>query len=294
MTTEQNSHGNYFSLIVPTFGRKSEVKRLLDSLVLQTHKNFEVLIIDQNDDDLMSGILKTYSATLKIVHQKSRKGASKARNLGIRIAKGDVIAFPDDDCWYPQDLLKNVSSFFDKNPQWDGLSTMIRDEKGTESVLRFHKKAGLVTRDTTWNRASAVTLFMKRFVVNKTGSFNENIGPGCGKLIMAGEDMDYILRIMDKGFNIHFDPNFHVCHPQIKDSDEKKNEKKIYQYAVAGGFMMRVHKFGLLALAAVLVKNAGSVALSIIRGNFYKAKCTSLSIAGKLKGYFDPAYRRGF
>jgi Glycosyltransferases, probably involved in cell wall biogenesis len=95
-----------FSLIMATYGRSNEIENFLISLKNQTYKNFELIVIDQNDDDKAYKIIKKFQNDINIIYLKvSFKGLSKARNYGLNYASGQIIAFPDDDCEYPNDFI---------------------------------------------------------------------------------------------------------------------------------------------------------------------------------------------
>ena len=108
-----------FSLIVCTLGRYEELDQLFESLRKQTYSDFEVILVDQNDKDYLNEIINEYSNEFDIRHIFSEKGLSRARNIGLKYVSGQIVAFPDDDCWYPIDLLERVNNFFqdNKNPR---------------------------------------------------------------------------------------------------------------------------------------------------------------------------------
>ena len=91
------------SLVVSTVNRAEEIARLMDSLLGQEFKDFEILVVDQNSDDRIVPLLERYHSQLKIsrIATPGRHGISSGRNDGWRQARGDVVVFPDDDCWYP-------------------------------------------------------------------------------------------------------------------------------------------------------------------------------------------------
>src|ERR1039457_7675625 len=99
------------SLIVATVNRVNELERLLDSLDSQTYKDFEIIVVDQNPDDRLVSIFQRHQS-LSIHHLRSARGLSRARNVGLPDAKGEIIGFPDDDCWYPQQLLAHIKQAF--------------------------------------------------------------------------------------------------------------------------------------------------------------------------------------
>lgn len=106
-----------FSLIMATYSRLHEIRFLLESLTRQTYKNFELIVVDQNPLGYLDEILNEYEGKITIKHLFSEKGLSKARNIGLNAADGDYIAYPDDDCIYPNDLLEKVHNFFQLNQQ---------------------------------------------------------------------------------------------------------------------------------------------------------------------------------
>jgi glycosyltransferase involved in cell wall biosynthesis len=77
------------SLIVATLNRVDEIERLLASLEQQAYGDFEVLIVDQNEDDRLVPILKSHPE-LVIRHLRSARGLSRARNVALPLANGDV------------------------------------------------------------------------------------------------------------------------------------------------------------------------------------------------------------
>ena len=110
------------SLIVATRWRTSELRKFLDSLVIQTYKRFNVIVVDQNDDDRVQSLLQEYESRLSITHVRSSAfGKAAANNVGLRICDGEFVAFPDDDCWYAPDLLNRVVDMFERHPgmAWD-------------------------------------------------------------------------------------------------------------------------------------------------------------------------------
>src|SRR3954468_87582 len=99
-----------FLLVISTLGRTSELRRFLQSACAQTYSRFEVVVVDQNDDDRVERVLAEFDQVLQIRLVKSaRRGLALGRNIGLNIASdADVITFPDDDCWYPPQLLARV------------------------------------------------------------------------------------------------------------------------------------------------------------------------------------------
>lgn len=101
--------------VIPVYNRKKTIRRCIDSVLAQTYPIFEIIVVDDGSSDGTTDIIeRTYGEKVTLIRQK-HKGAQAARNLGIKEAKGEYIAFLDsDDEWLPrktemqvQELRKN-------------------------------------------------------------------------------------------------------------------------------------------------------------------------------------------
>jgi len=103
-----------FTVIVPTYNRKLLLKRAIDSILRQTFKNFELIIIDDGSTDGTGEFVKTYDDGRIIYIYKENGGLNSARSKGIGIARGEYIAFCDsDDSWLPEKLEKHLQKYRD-------------------------------------------------------------------------------------------------------------------------------------------------------------------------------------
>src|SRR5271166_4981282 len=147
------------SLVVATVKRVRELERLLSSLDTQTHRDFEVIIVDQNADDRLVPVIQQHKG-LDIVHLRERPGLSRARNTGLGVARGDLICFPDDDCWYPSDLLASVFNWFKNHLEFGGLFACLRDADGWPVGPKWPRQACVCTRESLWRSALAPNGFL--------------------------------------------------------------------------------------------------------------------------------------
>lgn len=98
------------SIIVPIYNVDKYLKRCLDSIINQTYKNIEILLIDDGSIDLSGRICDEYEKKderIKVVHCKN-KGVSEARNKGLEIATGEWIGFVDPDDWIDEDMYESL------------------------------------------------------------------------------------------------------------------------------------------------------------------------------------------
>ncbi len=96
------------SVIIPTYNRAHLVKDAIDSVLSQTYRDFEIIVVDDGSTDNTKEVLAPYRDKVKYIYQENQ-GLSAARNTGIRGARGEYIGFLDsDDLWLPPKLEKQV------------------------------------------------------------------------------------------------------------------------------------------------------------------------------------------
>jgi glycosyltransferase involved in cell wall biosynthesis len=97
------------SVVIPAFNRSTLVTQAVDSVLAQTYTDYEIIVVDDGSTDDTKAALAQYGDRVRYIYQENR-GASAARNAGVRNAKGRYIAFLDsDDLWLPAKLEKQVA-----------------------------------------------------------------------------------------------------------------------------------------------------------------------------------------
>lgn len=273
-----------FSLIMPTINRVNEPKRFLDSLTKQTYQDFELIVVDQNPDERLVPILALYEDKFPIFHLRLKSsGASRARNAGLERARGDLVAFPDDDCLYPPNVLTEVTRFFSENSDEDGFNGRSVDETGNSSMGNFDAEPGPVNKHNIWGRGIEYTMFLKRENLRNTW-FDEEIGPASGTPWLCGEGTDYLLRLMEQGSSIHYDPGVVVIHPSTVFSTDAKNMRKAYSYGCGMGYVLKKHGFPARLKAKYVYRPIGGAAIALLSLNLSKAQYYSNVFRGRLRG----------
>jgi glycosyltransferase involved in cell wall biosynthesis len=272
----------HFSLIVATVNRVNELDRLLSSLERQTCQDLDVIVVDQNPDNRLRPLLQKYSR-LSIEHLRSAKGLSRARNVALHVAKGDIISFPDDDCWYPDDLLATVAHWFERNPEFDVLFTATRMANEKLMVPKWAPSSGPCTRKSALYSVVSFTGFLRRAVVVAVGPFNEKIGVGSASVYQSGEDIDYYLRPLESGFRMWYESSLTVYHPEFQAIE--RLTARTYEYALGVGFVLRIHRFSWFDLSAVLMRSIAGAALNVCRGDGRRAYTYLRRAVGLLWGY---------
>src|ERR1700744_6063977 len=100
----------FFSIIIPLYNRPQEIKELLETLTLQTYKQFEVLVIEDGSKDAAEEIVKSFSDKLDVRYfAKPNTGQGFTRNYGFERAKGDYFVIFDSDCLIPENYRQIVN-----------------------------------------------------------------------------------------------------------------------------------------------------------------------------------------
>lgn len=108
------------SVVIPTHNRWTILKQTLPAVVTQTLPAYEIIVIDDGSQDETPQNLPRLFPNIKYLRQYNR-GPASARNLGLATAKGEIIAFTDDDCLPPSDWLLKLTDGFRRHPQVVGV-----------------------------------------------------------------------------------------------------------------------------------------------------------------------------
>lgn len=108
----------FVSIIIPTYNRSKLIIRTIESVLAQTFSDFEIIVVDDGSTDNTRGILKEHidSGKIKYIYQNNA-GPARARNNGIRNARGEILAFLDSDDEWTQDKLEKLMGLFKEKGQ---------------------------------------------------------------------------------------------------------------------------------------------------------------------------------
>jgi glycosyltransferase involved in cell wall biosynthesis len=269
-----------FDLVVATVGRAEELGRLFDSLEAQSHQSFRVVVVDQNEDDRVDPVLA--GRRFDVLHLRSASGLSRARNTGLQHVAADVVAFPDDDCSYPPGLLERVAKSLAARPELDGVTGRVADAAGRSSGA-WDRDPAVLDRSNLWNRASSATVFLRRAVVERVGAFDEQLGLGSGAPWHSGEEIDYLVRALDSGARIEYDPSLVVEHSLVPD-----NAGIGFRDGATVGYILRKHGYSWRTRARMLVRPIGGVLVSLGKRDGQRARFYAATFRGRLRGLRGP------
>lgn len=227
-----------FSLIIATINRVSEVRDFFECMTFSTYNNFEIYLLDQNENGILDELVAQYSSRLDIIHVKSSvKGLSYNRNIGIEMATGDIIAFPDDDCTYYENTLEQVVRIFLCDETLSFISGRIFDRVKKTNIIknwpRFDKE---INFNNFYFLSSSITLFYKK-TDGVNVFFDENLGVGAS--YGSCEDPDFLISLLNRGFIGRYITSVEVNHPIPDDSNTPLSKRVSY----ASGFGYMIGKY---------------------------------------------------
>lgn len=179
------------SVIIPTYNRAALVPEAVASVLAQTYRDFELLVVDDGSTDGTQETLAAYGGEIQVLRRPNRRGVSAARNRGISAAKGEWLAFLDsDDLWLPEKLARQLA-FMAAHPR---LLLGQTEETWVRRGLRVnpprtHCKEGgrIFLRSLERCLVSPSAVVLHRSLIEAHGGFDESLP--------AAEDYDLWLRL---------------------------------------------------------------------------------------------------
>lgn len=183
------------SVIIPVYNGDRYIVQAVKSVLSQTYKNWEIIIVDDGSTDNTRQLLEPYLNTIQYVYQENQ-GAAGARNRACQLAKGEFLAFLDsDDLFLPDKLAKQIA-YFDANPALDMVQTgwFIMDETGENisEVKPWQQAPKLdLTSFILYKCVRPSAMMLRREWWESLGGFDGQLPPT--------EDLDFALRLCLKG-----------------------------------------------------------------------------------------------
>jgi len=229
----------YFSIIIPLYNRPQEIKELLETLVSQTYKQFEVLVIEDGSVEDAAEIVFGFSDKLDIKYfVKVNEGQGFARNYGFERAKGDYFIIFDSDCLIPGDYLQIVNDSLAKNylDAYGGPDASHPSFTPVQKAINYAMTSPFTTGGIRGMKKGIGQFHPRSFNMGLSRKVWENAG---GFIITRlGEDIEYSIRIHSMGFKTGLIPEAKVYHKR------RTNFLKFYkQLHFFGRARINVYKF---------------------------------------------------
>lgn len=169
-----------FSIIIPTYNREKIVVRAIESILVQTITDFEIIVVDDGSTDNTECVVKAIDDPRVLYLKQPNKGATVARNNGIKHAKGIYVSFLDsDDIWYPEMLEKQLEKYKSDNEISCVYSdlTCITDDGKIVPFWNPTKIEGYIYKEALSQGflSPTIVLSAKRECFEAVGMFDENM-----------------------------------------------------------------------------------------------------------------------
>ena len=218
----------YFSVIVPVYNRRDEVRDLLESLACQSLRNFEAIIVEDGSSDPCKDIVESFAGRVDVqYHYKDNEGRSIARNYGIERAKGEYFIFFDSDCVIPADYFKTLTARLEEHyvPCFGGPDAAHDSFTDVQKAINFSMTAFLTTGGIRGGKVQMEKFVPRSFnmgysrqVWKKVGGFRE----------MFSEDIDMSTRIRKGGFEIGLIRDACVYHKRRVDLEKFSRQTYVF------------------------------------------------------------------
>lgn len=198
------------SVIIPTYKRTDALKAALESILKQTYENLEIIVVDDNgvgskEQKSVEAIIEQYKENPKIRYVKNEKnmGGAAARNVGIEAAKGEYLAFlDDDDEYYPEKIEKQLQVFL--NSDSDKLALVYCDvehvgrNNHVDCVVRKRHRGNCLYEAIEDDCIASTSMWLvKKSMLESVGNFS---------IVPCKQDSTVILKLLEKGYEVDFVP----------------------------------------------------------------------------------------
>lgn len=230
------------SVIIPSYNREKLIEKSIKSVLNQSYKNIEIIVVDDNSSDNTESVVKSLQDKyefIKYIRHETNKGGSAARNSGVKVALGELIAFLDsDDEWVGNKLEKNLEIFHKNDKVAMVYSDMYlvnadtAEEKLNKSKKYDDKYYGLLCENII---GSTSLIMIKKDVFNNVGGFKEGL-PSC-------QDWDFYLNVAKENV--------------IEKIDEPLLKYYIHQNSISGNLdrALKGHKIIFEKVLSILEEN---------------------------------------
>ena len=201
-----------FSIIVPIYNRPDEAAELLESLSLQTRRNFELVLVEDGSTFPCADFVRSYADKIKVNYlSKPNTGRSDTRNVGMRAASGDYFVFFDSDCIIPPQYFETLESYLtdDYADCFGGPDAAHVSFTNIQKAVNYAMTSFWTTGGIRGGKIKMEKFKPRTFNMGFARKVYETVG---GFKDMFGEDIDLAIRINRAGFATKLYPDAFVYH----------------------------------------------------------------------------------
>ncbi|MBR2246592.1 MAG: glycosyltransferase family 2 protein [Bacilli bacterium] len=225
------------SIVVPCYNMEKKVKCCIDSIKKQSHKNFEVLMIDDGSKDKTAEVIKKnikYDKRFKYLYKKNG-GLSDARNFGIKKAKGNYICFIDSDDYIEDDYLECLYNSIKENNTDISISYFMRIYENKKSLNKINSSFNeLIKHPAAWNKLYKIELFKNSDIEYPLGKWYEDLGT-FPKLLMLSSKISIVKKplynyIQNSSSIMHtYSDRIYEIYDIVEDIKKFAKDNKVYR-----------------------------------------------------------------
>lgn len=200
------------SVVIPVYNNPLGLLDTLKSLVVQNYKDFEIIIIDNKSTDntlkTAEDFAKRFQKTIKVITENNIQSSYAARNKGIKVSRGSIIAFIDADMTVEKNWLRKIVEIFNKNTNIDYLGCKVDICLRNKNIFELYDEmVGFPIKKyiTHNNFIPTCCLVVRKVLFDKVGLFDH-------RLISSG-DYEFGNRVFEAGYKLYYEPKIVMKHP---------------------------------------------------------------------------------
>jgi len=216
------------SVIIPAYNRKHLIESAIESVLRQTYKNCELILVDDASIDGTNRWVAERYPTVKLIRLNENVGAAEARNVGIESSQGELIAFLDSDDYWEETYLEKMVQLLSNHPQASFAFSNHRESRPDGTIKEFTYQSStayvdLIHRlliDTFIHTMS--TVVVRENALQRSGLLNSRL--------CVSEDRELYIRLLKEGELAHTDETLvtRVMHSQNISSDYRRWAKHVF------------------------------------------------------------------
>jgi glycosyltransferase involved in cell wall biosynthesis len=246
------------TVALPTRDRPDDVARCLASLSQVRYPAWSLLVIDQSTTDATRQIVDQYTARLPAVRYRhmDQTGLSRSRNLALREAEGEILAFIDDDCTVGPTWLEDVAAAFSRHPDVPLIFGQVRaipHDPKQSYVLSYEVSAPRILRgrlaSLRVDGMMGASMYLRRAACRRVGPFDVHAGVGAEFVV---EDRDYVYRHLRAGNPVLLTPEISVLHYGLRFYKDGGTQAMLRGFVAWGAQDMKYLRCGDPAIALII------------------------------------------
>ncbi len=223
------------AVLIATLNRPDSIRDVVASVLNNTYKDFELIIVDQSANNKTQEIVEGYISVDKRVRYlpMTTTGKTKGLNYGIRNCNADIIAMTDDDCMVSKDWIEKIVATFMDYPDLALLFGSVEASsydttKGIIPAYLPSEERFFKLHSRFINSGIGANMVIRENIFDTVGGFDEKLGAGTP---LTAYEYDFFYRVRKKGFEVGILPSLKVVHYGLKRFEDLP---KMGQRAVMG------------------------------------------------------------